>query len=116
MQWPPAYRGRHSLIGDDRLSIAGQPFRYEPLSSGLDIVGKSLGPHEIATVQTTALNRETGLIHLSTMLAHSSGEWLSSEWPVCPITETAAPQRMGAALTYVRRYALFNPGLAPCFR
>ena len=41
------------------------------------------------------------------MLAHSSGEWLSSEWPVCPISETAAPQRMGAALTYARRYALF---------
>ena len=82
-------------------------FRYAPLSSGLDIVRKSLGRHEIATVQTTALNKETGLIHLTTMLAHSSGEWLSSEWPVCPISETAAPQRMGAALTYARRYALF---------
>jgi hypothetical protein len=82
-------------------------FRYAPLSTGLDIVRKSLGRHEIATVQTTALNPETGLIHLTTMLAHSSGEWLSSEWPVCPISETAAPQRMGAALTYARRYALF---------
>jgi hypothetical protein len=83
-------------------------FRYAPLSSGLDIVRKSLGRHEIATVQTTALNKETGLIHLTTMLAHSSGEWLSSDWPVCPISETAAPQRMGAALTYARRYALFT--------
>jgi ERF superfamily len=27
---------------------------------------------------------------------------------VCPITETAAPPRMGAALTYARRYALFT--------
>ena len=83
-------------------------FRYAPLSSGLDIVRKNLGRHEIATVQTTALNKETGLIHLTTMLAHSSGEWLSSEWPVCPISETAAPQRMGAALTYARRYGLFT--------
>jgi hypothetical protein len=83
-------------------------FRYAPLSSGLDIVRKSLGRHEIATVQTTTLNRETGLIHLTTMLAHSSGEWLSSDWPVCPISETAAPQRMGTALTYARRYALFT--------
>ena len=82
-------------------------FRYAPLSSGLDIVRKSLGRHEIAMVQTTTLNKESGLIHLTTMLAHSSGEWLSSEWPVCPISETAAPQRMGAALTYARRYALF---------
>jgi hypothetical protein len=48
------------------------------------------------------------LIHLTTTLAHSSGEWLSSEWPVCPIGETATPRRMGAALTYARRYALFT--------
>jgi hypothetical protein len=98
-----------SLVGTIGSPIreAQRTFRYAPLSSGLDIVRKSLGRHEIATVQTTALNPETGLIHLTTMLAHSSGEWLSSDWPVCPITETAAPQRMGAALTYARRYALF---------
>src|SRR5580693_5681152 len=85
-----------------------QTFRYAALSSGLDIVRKALGGHEIATVQTTAIDKETGLIRLSTTLAHSSGEWLSSEWPVCPISETAAPRRMGAALTYARRYALFT--------
>jgi hypothetical protein len=33
------------------------------------------------------------------MLAHSSGEWVSSDWPVCPVSETAAPHKMGAALT-----------------
>ena len=42
------------------------------------------------------------------MLAHASGEWIASDWPVCPIAETANPQRMGAALTYARRYALFT--------
>ena len=85
-----------------------QTFRYAALSSGLDIVRKALGGHEIATVQTTAIDIEAGLIRLTTTLAHSSGEWLSSEWPVCPIAETAAPRRMGAALTYARRYALFT--------
>ena len=69
---------------------------------------KALGGHEIATVQTTAIDKEAGLIRLTTTLAHSSGEWLSSEWPVCPIAETSAPRRMGAALTYARRYALFT--------
>jgi hypothetical protein len=59
-------------------------------------------------VQTTAIDKEAGLIRLTTTLAHASGEWLSSEWPVCPIAETAAPRRMGAALTYARRYALFT--------
>src|SRR5208337_383533 len=85
-----------------------QTFRYAALSSGLDIVRKALGGHEIATVQTTSIDKEAGLIRLTTTLAHSSGEWLSSEWPVCTISETAAPRRMGAALTYARRYALFT--------
>ncbi len=83
-------------------------FRYAALSSGLDIVRKTLSRHEIATVQTTAIDVEAGLIRLTTALAHSSGEWLSSDWPVCAIGETAAPRRMGAALTYARRYALFT--------
>ena len=86
----------------------GRSFRYAPLSSGLDIVRKTLGQHEIATVQTTAIDEDAGLIRLTTVLAHSSGEWVSSEWPVCPVSETAAPHRMGAALTYARRYALFT--------
>ena len=85
-----------------------QTFRYAALSSGLDIVRKALGGHEIATVQATAIDNEAGLIRLTTTLAHSSGEWLSSEWPVCAIGETATPRRMGAALTYARRYALFT--------
>jgi hypothetical protein len=83
-------------------------FRYASLLSGLDIVRKTLGKHEIATVQTTAIDREAGLIRLTTLLAHSSGEWVSPDWPVCLVAETAAPHKMGAALTYARRYALFT--------
>src|SRR5437762_1339391 len=72
-------------------------FRYAPLSSGLDIVRKGLGKYEIATVQTTAIDQESGLVRLTTVLAHSSGEWISSDWPVCPVSETSTPHRMGAA-------------------
>ena len=86
---------------------ADRTFRYAPLASGLDIVRKCLGRHEIAVVQTTAIDQEAGLVRLTTMLAHASGEWLSSDWPVCAIAETASPHRIGAALTYARRYALF---------
>ena len=85
-----------------------QTFRYAPLSSGLDIVRKVLGQHEIATVQTTSIDRDAGLINLTTVLAHASGEWIASDWPVCAVSETATPHRMGAALTYARRYALFT--------
>ena len=59
-------------------------------------------------MQTTAIDQEAGLIRLTTVLAHSSGEWLSSDWPVCPVSDTAAPHKMGAALTYARRYSLFT--------
>jgi hypothetical protein len=87
---------------------AVRSFRYAPLSSGLDLVRKCLGQHEIATVQATAIDDESGLIRLTTTLVHASGEWVSSDWPVCPVSETAAPHRLGAALTYARRYALFT--------
>ena len=99
-----------SLTGKIRAdgSSAERSFRYAPLSSGLDIVRKTLSQHEIATVQTTSIDEAAGIVRLSTVLAHASGEWIASDWPVCSIDETAAPQRMGAALTYARRYALFT--------
>src|SRR5208282_1522284 len=100
-----------SLVATIRSQTRGEAersFRYAPLSSGLDIVRKTLGQHEIATVQTTAIDQNAGTVNLTTVLAHSSGEWIASDWPVCAISEIAAPHRMGAALTYARRYALFT--------
>jgi hypothetical protein len=86
----------------------GRSFNYASLASGLEIVRKTLGQHEIATVQTTAIDEAAHIVKLTTLLAHSSGEWIASDWPVCAVAETATPRRMGAALTYARRYALFT--------
>src|SRR5262249_44665766 len=100
-----------SLVGTMRSEQASgveRSFRYAPLSSGLDIVRKTLSQHEIATVQTTAIDQTAGIVRLSTVLAHASGEWIASDWPVCSISDTATPHRMGAALTYARRYGLFT--------
>jgi hypothetical protein len=100
-----------ALTATIRSAISGEgerTFRYASLASGLDIVRKCLGQHEIATVQTTAIDKDNGLIRLTTTLVHASGEWVSSDWPVCPVGETAAPHRLGAALTYARRYGLFT--------
>jgi len=83
-------------------------FRYARLLSGLDIVRKCLGRHGIATIQSTGIDKEAALLRLTTILAHSSGEWVSSDWPVCQIADIASAQRVGAALTYARRYALFT--------
>jgi ERF superfamily len=89
-------------------SESPQSFRYASLSSGLDIIRKTLGGHEIAIAQTTDIDRVSGTVNLTTVLLHTSGEWISSHWPVCQLSETSAPRRMGAALTYARRYALFT--------
>src|SRR6266478_2897585 len=97
-----------ATIRTDRPWERERSFRYAPLSSGLDIVRKTLGQHEIATLQTTVIDQTAGMVNLTTTLAHASGEWIASDWPVCPIAETANPQRMGAALTYARRYALLT--------
>src|ERR1700691_2845411 len=97
-----------AIIPSDDPRRAERAFRYAPLSSGLDIVRKVLGQHEIATVQTTSVDQAAGIIILTTLLAHASGEWIASDWPVCAVSETATPHRMGAALTYARRYALFT--------
>jgi hypothetical protein len=101
-----------SLVASIRTDVPGgaveRSFRYAPLSSGLEIVRKTLSQHEIAMMQTTAVDKAAGMVSLTTVLAHSSGEWIGSDWPVCAISEMATPHRMGAALTYARRYALFT--------
>jgi hypothetical protein len=86
----------------------GRSFNYASLASGLEIVRTTLGQHEIAVVQTTAIDHGAGIVNLTTVLAHASGEWIASDWPVCAISETVTPHRMGASLTYARRYALFT--------
>ena len=117
--WPPRWPRRNAssptpksrsigTIKAEEGGAAERLFRYASLASGLDIVRKTLGQHEIATVQTTAIDQGAGIVNLTTVLAHASGEWIASDWPVCAIAETAEPHRMGAALTYARRYALFT--------
>lgn len=100
-----------ATIRSPRAGEGDRSFRYASLASGLDIVRKTLGKYEIATLQTTSIeptNGSGGMVRLSTMLAHTSGEWIASDWPVCAVAEISNPQRMGAALTYARRYALFT--------
>src|SRR4051794_1432025 len=102
-------KSRTATIRTGRPGESERSFRYAPLSSGLDIVRRTLGQHEIATLQTTAIDATAGMVNLTTTLAHASGEWIASDWPVCPVVETANPQRMGAALTYA-------PAATPCSR
>ena len=97
-----------ATIAGGRPGEAPRSFRYAPLSSGLEIVRKTLSEHEIAVIQTTAVDQGSRMLNLTTLLADSSGEWIASYWPVCSVAEIANPHRKGAALTYARRYALFT--------
>src|SRR6185312_6697783 len=81
-----------ATIRPDGRGSAEQIFRYAPLSGGLDIIRRTLGQHEIATVQATAIDHAAGIVNVSTTLAHSSGEWISSDWPVCSLDEMASPK------------------------
>jgi hypothetical protein len=63
---------------------------------------------EAAAAETTMIDQDIQTVSLTTMLAHASGEWIASDWPVCTLSEMSVPRRMGAALTYARRYGLFT--------
>jgi hypothetical protein len=97
-----------ATITTGRAGETQRTFRYAPLSSGLEIVRKTLSEQEIAVFQTTAVDPASRILTLTTMLAHASGQWIASQWPVCPLADIASPHRMGAALTYARRYSLFT--------
>jgi hypothetical protein len=97
-----------AVLERGRTGIGPISYRYAPLSAGLDILRKVLGKYELATIQTTHVDRDRGLVLLTTTIAHSSGEWISALWPVCHISDIGHPKLMGAALTYARRYCLFT--------
>jgi hypothetical protein len=69
-----------ATVRTDRGDEPGRTFRYAPLSSGLDIVRKALGQHEIATVQTTAIDQETQTVSFSNSKSTSLGGRYSFFW------------------------------------
>ncbi len=77
-------------------------YKYADLADVLKNARKALSKHGIAVSQPTVVHDNVLLV--KTKLLHSSGEWLSSDYPVCSIS--GEHQKMGAALTYAKRYAL----------
>jgi hypothetical protein len=97
-----------AVLERGRNGAGAKSYRYATLSSGLDIVRKTFGKYELAVIQTTHVDRERLLVHLTTTIAHSSGEWISALYPVCHLADIGHPKLMGALLTYARRYCLFT--------
>jgi len=77
--------------------------RYVDLSDGLDVIRKTFSKHGLAVIQGTSLDGD--LTVLNTRILHKSGQWM--EW-VYPVSGLDTHQKMGSAMTYARRYALFG--------
>src|SRR4051794_6612689 len=80
-------------------------FRYASLSTGLDLIRKSLGRYEIAPAHPPSIEGGAGLFRLPPPWALSPGGWVPSACPVCPPSDPPAPHGRGAALPPARRYA-----------
>jgi len=76
---------------------------YVDLSDGLTAVRECFSKHWLVFIQGTSLM--DGVIVLNTRIAHKSGQWIESDYPVGGFGK---PQEMGSAMTYARRYALFS--------
>jgi len=76
--------------------------RYATLASITAALRKCLPKAGIAIIQAPEV--EGNRIIVTTVLAHSSGEWLSSK--IGCAARDAGPQAIGAAITYLRRYGL----------
>ncbi len=65
----------------------------------LDVIREPLSANGLSFVQLPKSKNE-----LTTMLMHSSGEWMSETYEMTPVKTD--PQSMGSVITYQRRYAL----------
>jgi len=99
-QFPPIERTEK--VDYATRSNAKIKYSYAPLSEIIKACKKALGENELSVVQ--AIHSEDGRVIIETMLAHSSGEWLSSSYNI--VGQASDPQTMGSLITYGRRYGL----------
>ena len=76
--------------------------KYADLASVWEACREPLTSHGLSVVQLPFANGQR--IGVTTILLHSSGEWLQSEVEVQP--QKADAQGAGSAITYLRRYSL----------
>ncbi|NEQ24962.1 MAG: ERF family protein [Microcoleus sp. SIO2G3] len=75
--------------------------KYATLDAVLEAVEPALRKHGLTIVQTTEVNGDQTV--LKTSLYHESGQTIHGHYP---LPQTDDPQKLGAAITYGRRYAL----------
>ena len=78
--------------------------KYASLAAVLEVAMPALNANEIALVQGNRWDTSNNGFYITSMLMHSSGEWIKSEIRM-PIAKKDA-HGVGAATTYGRRYLL----------
>src|ERR1043166_4812177 len=76
--------------------------KYADLESVWNACRKALSENGLAVIQTESATE--GGVLVSTMLTHSSGQWVRDHLQLLP--KDMSPQGIGSAITYGRRYAL----------
>lgn len=87
-------------------NTADNPFyksKYAPLQDVLNIVRPLLSKHGLSILQIPSSDGET--VSVTTLLMHSSGEWIQTD-PLVLKTDKPTAQGAGSAITYARRYSL----------
>lgn len=80
--------------------------KYASLNSIWQACRKPLSENELAAIQLPAMISETGEVELTTIVAHSSGQWFKSTLSAPAGGAKNPVQGMGSTLSYLRRYAL----------
>lgn len=90
---------------------ADNPFfksKYADLGSVWDACRGALSANGLAVIQNPSVSEDGNCVSLTTILAHSSGEWVSSTVSsyVGSNQKLSHAQAIGSIITYLRRYAL----------
>jgi hypothetical protein len=101
---PPVKKDLSAVI---ETKAGGQyKYSYADLAACLDAIRKPLSDNGLAVIQT--VETEPGSVAVETMLAHTSGQWVSH---VIAFAASNDPRSTGSIITYGRRYGLSIAGV-----
>lgn len=102
------FQGTIGSVGKDKTaniptkSGGSYSYSYADLSSIWDAIRKPLSESGLSVVQMPEIG--DGMVYVSTLVLHTSGQWIQSTVGTRPADTT--PQAIGSAITYLRRYGL----------
>lgn len=77
--------------------------KYADLAEVLNTVRPVFSRHGLSIVQSPSYSAETGIVSVTTILMHASGQWIQ-DTASAPATKLDA-QGVGSCITYLRRYS-----------